>query len=459
MYSSNSDDEVVNFETLSDGNNTDGYALNIVGDLGLELADATIDYNSGNTITGLKIPYKNGMVFNQIATYNPTHYSIYRTKDVSAALADIQDINNPNIVNNPHLFIWVADIPVCKPFKADISSNGVLVQTAPVLLEEDIGSIAFINGEEIILKEMSRENTFSVILNDGSGTNCPVSTGGYVHGCIGSRDYFEASKSGTAITAANWTFISDDVGKMIFWEDGSVSIIKAVTGGIASTVDTDTKTLQAAAINPTTRNFFDSVDDKQLAARTKSWVLETRYYKRMPDPSFGAVIPGFLAIGQQDFGDLYYCSTDNAHTIGYCHGVGQHNKKIKEGLTELTTIQDNLILRCKHKTYRINPQFATPLGDAEFGESYWNIGDPIMISDNIGVLNNTGSIELDDGTQIVWTCEPAIRFFDGNVYSEDISLHKIHNSELTKLIPVVVMDYDHVLGFNIWGQQVVLLAE
>lgn len=463
IYSLSGLGEIDGFEAIENTTNSVGYSRDITSDTSLGDGQTKTEYSSGNAIHGMSMPvvYINEKAYP--ASYTPTHYSIYRTQDVSVAISDTPDSRDPRIANNPQLFVWVADIPICKPFMADIGALGLLAQPSKTLTIEDVGGMAVVNGEFVDILEMLDDYTFRVAIHGpsaGAPYVYPAITNGYVHGLLGAGHSFVASKASDTITATNWEFSSENVGQNIFWSDGSISIVKSVSeAGVAKTVDTDDKEEQAAAINAKSqafalsRSFYDTVDDQQLMSRIKSWPLESRYYKRMPDTCFGAVVQGFLVIANKDFGDLYYCSTEKAHQIGYYHGVGQHNKKIQDGITSLKTIKDNVIIFCKYKTYRLNPQHAIIMDDTTFGESYLNMGDPTLINGTIGVPNDTSSVEVEDGTHIVWTTDNTVRLCDGNQFSEDLAYNKIAKSDLSKMSSGIIMDYDNIVGLTMWGVQ------
>lgn len=457
-YSTNPDDDIVGFTPLSYRD-----VGTVLMKIGIQNTTTTI-YNTGTTIGNLVIPYKDYVkkltgVTQTIQTYNPTHYSVYRTKDLKVALDDQPDITDVRIVNNPGLYIWLADIPVCKPFQGKINSAGILSVDAygATLNDFDIGCKAQFNNQNIIIKEKAVDpNTYSVVLDDGSNVNLPTSTGSTSsYGAIGAKYTMLASKSGTTATFAFAGYTSIfNVGELIFWQDGSTSVIKTVTNTTTvETIDSDNKSSQAAAIHPIKRQMHDTITDTTLRARAKSWPLRTRFYTRMPESNLAAVAPGFLFIAPREFNELYYCSTNNPYDIGYYHGFGQFNNKIKEAIKDICTVKDQLVVRTAQKTYRLNPAQAYPAGDSRFGESYLTMRDPKPVSLNIGVPNNTCYDSVEDGTQICYTGEPAIRFFDGNQYSENIALNRIQVSDIQKLNPTVYMDYDHVAGIHLWGKQ------
>lgn len=74
----------------------------------------------------------------------------------------------------------------------------------------------------------------------------------------------------------------------------------------------------------------------------------------------------------------------------------------------------------------------------------------ISVDDNIGVVAYGSIRSLENGDHIMVTNEPALRVFDGNIFSENLASKKMMN-ELKRMQPNMSSIYDPIIGYIFWG--------
>lgn len=431
--------------------------------------NASVIQNRGNVLDGITILDADG----NRRSENFTHYSIYGTPEISAAEDTTGQLGIFRTVNDPNIYAWIADIPLIKPFvgKFDISDTSKLFVDYRIVSPYDIGSTIYSeSGIEVIIEDFDREPKSSVITPSSvedynyfykvtivSGEDeINLADGdeiGFAIGVGDSEDVFSAvTTNGQLITSR--VFTSNDVGKNVFTSDGTALIIRSVTAGIPTVTDIvgniGDYTI-VCGINPTTRNFNDNVDDFILGSRAKNFPLRNRFFDRVPDTSIGTVSPGFMFLANRGFGEIYYCSTRSLELIGYHNPVAQSDSSIESEITSITEIAGTISVKTEHSTYRMLPIQAFEAGEARFNESYYVIPSPEVTSEVIGCKQFSHVKKIDDNNELVFTNEPAVRFYNGDTYSDNVAFNMIQDSHIKKFYRKLIIDYIHDVGILLYG--------
>jgi len=389
-----------------------------------------------------------------------THYSIYRTMDISANDDEYGNLTMLRTVNNPEQYVWVADVPMIKTFEGYIIETNKLVVSQQVIDVFDIGSdVSVVFGGvdykfsivDIGEDEYNGEKRYFYILDKDTADDIGDEHSNII--CIIGSTYdnvFYASKIDDKVISTK-SFIKKDIGKFLYWGDGTISIIKDVDdGGSAYTVDRLDKENTSCGMNPINRNFNDNISDEILLARARSFPLRTRFWKSLPSTSLGVVTPGFIILASRGFGNVYYGQTGNLYDIGYHHTMQQSNM-IKDGITSLSNIAKTVSVKTNGSTYAFLPTRNYQAGNPKFNESFFMLQDPELINEHIGTAQDSHCVRIDSNNELVFTNEPAIRFFNGSEYSDNVSESVIQNKYITKFFKKLILHYNGNMGVYLWG--------
>jgi hypothetical protein len=113
----------------------------------------------------------------------------------------------------------------------------------------------------------------------------------------------------TVTRTAGAVFNSGDVGKPLFWSDGSITWIKTYTDpNTVDTLESGDKLSMCCVKDPTSRIITDFTTDEILMARIGDFFqAKHRLFEPLPDGvNRGAVLPGFLVVGKAGDSRYYY---------------------------------------------------------------------------------------------------------------------------------------------------------
>ena len=379
-----------------------------------------------------------------------THYSVYRTKDISGHLDPELSLLDPTLVNNPNIYGWVGDIPVCGGYIGGViysSGGGTDILTVTNGIKTDIGlignSLTESTGETFAITDVKSDTEYYGTVS----TAANLSTRNFY---FGTDDTGTASKTVKEITTSDYTFTEDNIGDTIFWFDGTTSVIENVVSGLATTVDSDTKLNQGMIMTPTYRSYYDTVNDIVQNGYLRYWGLNTRFMRELPSTNIGAYDSGILMNAQRDSNEINYVDTQNFRNIGYYNKINQMNNKLETGIRCILVVNNLFCVLTANQTFNINPKQGKVI-ETEFGEFYTHLPDPFLVNGSIGTTHQFKWKYGDKGDVAIITSEPALRLFNGVEYQRDRSLDAVKNTELKLMNPTMIVSYSGSDGLLVWG--------
>lgn len=412
--------------------------------------------------------------FQAIDNQGMTHLTVWRDRDGGAA--------GVALGNNPEIYTWNADVPICKALKVSITANTVTVVEG-ALSNEDFGSTLSIYdsaagtllSEGPIVQDADNIGTYYVSATDF--TNQPT---GNVIASLGTDDIMEGYQSGDTITITTWYKIirdasggvtvpfikdwsgvgltDDDEGKPVFWSNGRVSWIKDVTGTLTATAMTEQENGESGSelpmtMNPTKRGFNDEITDEDLLARAPYFPLNNRFWEPLPLNGVGIVVPGFLFVAKQDERIYYYSELgiDSGVLSGYYNPAFQINDELVDVVIGFEKQDEILIIKTNRGTYKVNLNTPVEAGNAALGEHALVLGDPEPMDLSVGFDVDGAVDSMENNALFMFTNERGLRILSGTEYSDNLAVGKIHRSEINKLEPNGIVKYDPNLGALTWG--------
>ena len=381
------------------------------------------------------------------------YHTIWATEDIG--------VNGIANENDSERYFYVKDVPVTKVFGpilmdhtfVDLVNNN-LGQFSP----DDVGSKLYLansdNGHAFQdtngawyytivqyvnpLQAITDRSTAVAGQSDYCGIGCfklafATYLGGYVYSTEGS------------------TFDATDIGKIIFWENGTWDIIislvsstQAQTSNFSQHSDYYNGVIGWVTLN---RAYCDSIPDSVLANRA-GYLLPHRFFTPMPNCNLGIVIPGFVATAQTNSDMLYYCQTNYPQLIG-CYNEGLQYDEADSDISELSQFPGSLIAYGSHEpgwlwalnaTQVISDQTANAVG-----ESISVLGSRTPLPGKFGVI--TGSVAKDEnGNDILLDTEKELMVFDGTKFGANLLSERIMN-QVSQLQNVVAARYDTFNGY------------
>lgn len=387
-----------------------------------------------------------------ISAKDVTHYTLHRSADIYPHTLDLLDVYDPRIQNKPELLGWVDDIPVCKCSDSYILGNKLtqIGSGANVLNVNDIGNIIKFNEKELEILHLNTDGTFT-ISGDYSYER------GFAY--FGAETILAAHKYGNSVEViGDSVFTTDDIGRLIYWEDGTYSLVintelDSSSGKInAITSDNIDRINDAAVIRPTSRVYTDMLQDSKLNSYISSFPFNMRFFNEMPNTNIASYARGILLSATRDSGLLSFSDATDIARIGYKNSSSQINNTIQEGVKSIVNAHGYFTVATGADTYVINPSQSQTIGNPLLGEAYTQLPDPILSASGIGSTHQTKWAEgLNEGL-IAVTNEPALRTYNGMQYGEDMSAGKIKRSELQKIDSMVIVGFDANSGIYLWGK-------
>lgn len=454
-------DEKIPTGTVDEVEDVKLYKSTIYTFFGLTPRERKVITNRGHVLDGLTILDEDGDRRSEVFS----HYSIYATLEISSAEDVTGQLSVFRTVNNTDYYIWLADVPMIKPFYGKITeyvpgleetrASTVRLVVDPQYIDgKDIGCIAHSKeGISIKIDDFGRIDLgngsyryyYDVTVLDGS-IHIPIYENKAIGFCIGNEkeDVFSSSFDVAGKLTTTHVFSSIDIGKFVYLSDGSTLIIKNVIGTeayITDIIGNRGREILVCGINPTSRCFNDTIDDFKLQSMMRERPLRKRFCKRIPDTSIGVFMPGYYFAADRGFDNLYYCETFRTHLIGYYKPVTQEDSSINHKIQSLSDVAGTLSIKCDRATYMMDPRRAYEAGDPRYNESFFSIPTPEMINEGIGCSAMSHVVKIDDNNELVFTSEPAIRFFGDDGYSDNIALDKVQEAYIKRFYPKIVIDY------------------
>jgi len=417
------------------------------------ITNSTVTTACGNMVQYLRYPGDRKDI---------THYPVYRTGNILPHInRDTEgDEKDKRIFSDSNAFAWVEDVAACKMFYGKIVS-GVLSETTSageskvgLLKIQDVGNTLVRVGNGTTLTIDDALYTLDGIANEYTVTGEGSTDTAVELFYFGAETYFTATKSALGVVTTAQEFDSDDIGKLIFWYDGSVSTIKSVAGTVATVFDDVEVTIaQPGLMDPTYRTFFDTVNENKRIGYYYNWPLRTRFYKPLPYSDVSAYNKGNIISAVTDKNELYYSDTNENRTMGYYDVNHQSIKTIEDGIRCIYVVNDLFIVCTLEKTYSINQKQGSVEYDDRWGLYYTLLPAPSLVQDGIGVSHQYKVANGPNGEKLVITNEPAVRPFNGITYGPNLAEGSIQQTEIQRLSNNMVVDYDKIAGVHLWGKR------
>ena len=404
---------------------------------------SVLGISSGNPLTVSGLEVSTDKITDNYHTQF-SHASVYRTLD----LGDAGTNPTTNIKNNPELYIWVNDFPLAKAFKLTVSGTTATASDG-TFEQEDVGAaLSAYNGSGFvsgIIESYTSSTEVEVVTGFASGgvTDQPAGIGG---GTV-----FSASQDGYNLTVSPTGLVSSgDIGALIFWANGTESLITDYVSGDVVTVDSsDSISEKHGTFGPTGRTFTTTVDDTALRNRIRDYSLNHRFWTHIPPCSVGAISNGFMFGAQRYRQELYYGQLVDDYMIGYHQPFYQFENE-EDGITHLSIIGDTLVVYKTHSvaTFPVNTYDTVTI--QETGEFISVLSNRIEADGDRGVYD-WGSIQKIGSGQEMMICDDySIRTFNGSNFSDNIIRNKLMD-EMKTLYPAFSSSYDEVNGYMWWG--------
>jgi len=353
---------------LSDGSTIDSVAspdfgtdfMAKFGLVALEIDNAK-PYTAPVAYTGFEAPE---------GSEHETHFTFWGSKDIGRAglLAGF----------NPNYLVWLMDVPRVRAFSVDKTivsppTNSMLESLTDSLFKAfDVGNyIRYANGAEDKIKSLSLYDGAETVAQESGYALVTTSTAaGEGASAIGAAKVSYCTQSATALTldgAAEFIFEAGDVGKTVFFEDGTATVITRVIDDTHAVVrDSATRTTIACA-----------------------WMMEKDHYETAVSVSPGAttgsvtggedfIYPGMYLFTEdgEEFAKVLNIDTpnpgdfilDRAITAGYTGNLywgGTLPRQVLDTVTDETI--DN---RRDVAFYILQMRFFLPLPSSKIGEVY-----------------------------------------------------------------------------------------
>ena len=399
----------------------------------------------GMNVMWLRYPEDNSYV---------TSYSIYRTKDILPHLQEYPDLTDPRLSNNPDTFALITDIPAAKLFSAEINgTTGVMTTFGDFTIGDSYNAIKTANGTIVnVLGPISNPLTGIVTEYNTDYTGVDI-TQELMY--IGAEDNVVLSKATNEILSTSvtgYTFSEADIGKVLFYEDGTTSYITDfnTTTGSAFTADSNPVVAQTAVLNCVSRRFYDITSDVTQNGFLATNQLNMRFYTPMERTSITGYSGGVLYACSKRDSTIDYCDTANLFRIGYNLSTAQYIDSIFRNVVSTITVGDNQCFFTNLDTYALNTKQGTVI-TTPYGETYYSAPVPTKVSGSIGIRNRDSWSYSGKDEVVIFTSEPAVRRFNGAVYGDNIADGSVQRTFVKKMDNSVVLDYDTAFGMTMWG--------
>jgi hypothetical protein len=254
-------------------------------------------------------------------------------------------------------------------------------------------------------------------------------------------------------------FDVSDVGKPIYWADGTITHIAIFTDThhVTTAESKTTGAVYAAAMDPVCRYFADCLDDDTLAARVQSYPLRNRYWVPFAPCDLGCLVPGFLVVASDGDSMLYYGQLPSGYEYlsGFFNPVYQMTE-LHQAMHWLRAGRTQVIIYCTRSTRGIpfNTYSSIFVGSTSVtvssnGLVVFILSDWQIIDEAIGVMDRTCVQPVGYDTDFVLTSEPESALFDTTKYADGLAAGRILNRLLT-VQPAVSMTYDQTNGVTLW---------
>ena len=390
--------------------------------VGVELSDEIVD--QGNTIRDLSIPWVGSSGERQ---WHWTHYAVYRTADLGPEGKRVLATGKA-AVNSPDFISWIKDLRVCAAFIARRQSGYIELygdERGGEFEKADEGSVVeFEDGTRVMLAEEGYVNN----------KKCAYSTTPYYDdssnwqaAMIGDGRVARMVKNGTILTrypgSLGTDFSDADIRKPVWFPNGTISYIKRIVDEDSFEVWDDVDWADVGiTLDPTTRNFRDTVDDETLFGYSAGWTCKSRFMRPTRIADMISKQPGFVLTAPRYGKMVSYTQFE----LGYRQFVGYHNWDyqriiVADQIMALEDFPNRFSVICKGSIYTGVTNNAIELTLPGTLQQIFLLSDPEKVAD-FGI-SDAGSIKrIGDGLIRMITNQYEVKDFDGINYSEDFSV-------------------------------------
>jgi len=382
-----------------------------------------------------------------------THYPVYRTLNIGENTAK----ETAGTTNNAAYFLWVEDVPVLKPYNYTTAAGTV---TAPLGTIEnmDIGCRLYhTDGSYHVITGIN-----PVTVETSAGLTPADDT---YYGVIGTtRAIFVASQTGTTITktAESRDFSSDDVGKIIYWADGTYSFVTAyVSVDVLTAQWSEAHAVQACATDPTNRRFNDTIRDDASGEGNEVGLLERMLsnsslyiplygFKQLPDANIGLRSEAFFLSATRNEEMFYYSDIGaKAYSLGQ-YKPDQQYDSTKRPIRNIIPFPNLAVFLLVDATYSAALNTSINKGNSKVAEVISKLYPLTEIDSGIGVYHWASVARINSNLVIAVTSEPAIRMLDGYKWSRaNYAVTKDGKKSVQNYIDAIDVTYDIIATYNI----------
>jgi hypothetical protein len=389
-----------------------------------------------------------------------SHFPVWRTFDLEAL--DVSDVTRTKY-NDPSVFVWVADVRMCAAFWVSISGNKVTALRGTFEVADVHSTLELDDGQRFEIVKFINSAEVEIISEYYYG-NLSI---GPCAAAIGNGRVIRGNVTGDVLTATpGYTgsyFNSSALRKTIWNSDGyRLYITEIISPNQVRVHLNNDLPLQGFTMDPTHRNFYDTITDDILLARMDFYSCYARYRKAIPNCNIGKVIPGFVVATIRGQKDIYYqdLQAETDYLIGQYVPI-QLNNDVQDAITLFWVFSNVLSAICASSTWGAQlgvSNFTTLPGS---GESIALLTGFTAVDKNTGCLDPGSVQDVEKDTIELVTNEPggeALRQFNGMSYSaqnflvdDSVGGRIVKALQKTKMLSASI--YDGLMGYILWRKK------
>jgi hypothetical protein len=196
----------------------------------------------------------------------------------------------------------------------------------------------------------------------------------------------------------------------------------------------------------------DHTTDDDLAAveDDPAFVLQTRFYRPLPDSAVGAICGDFMAVAEDGRVSYSAMPTVRKYIGGFYHSTWQVDTSVKDSITKLKAYGNSMVAFGRRSTWGSNYASFTTIKQPDIGEDIFTV--PIFTTiDQVGLIHVDSLQDISIGQSVMICSDAGVRLFDGRQFSKiDFAQDKIYK-KLRLWHHRVMSSYDLVGGYLIYG--------
>jgi len=412
-----------------------------------------ISSSNPQIVRGLYVP----LVQNTVSQERQWHldtFPIWRSMDLEGF--DSNDVNKEKF-NDPNRLVWAKDLRMCAAFYGAIIGNIFYALSGEFEVADTHSILELEDGQRY------------EILRFIDSTTIEISCDYYDYGAfssicaaaIGNGRVIRGSVTGDILTRTHGsTFVTEDLRKTVWNSSGyRLYITEVISQNQVRVHLNGDMAVQGFTMDPVSRNFYDTIDDKMLSARMDFYSCYSRYKMAMPSCNLGVIIDGFVVSAYRGKSTLYYSTLQSKQDFLIGQYVAlQSNEDINDAIQLLRVFPDVLAIISSSSTRSIQiglSEFITLPGS---GEALALLPGVKVVDEHIGCMDIGSVADIENGMINIITNEPggeAGRQFNGSAYSADNFLVDASlGGRIEKLLRATkrmsVSIYDGFLGYIFW---------